>query len=599
MLRSTSALPAAPSTKPAFWFCPRDGSSVKPKHSGPDLVGRIVASRYRVIRKIGEGGMGQVYFAEHVRIGKGFALKIMNPALKSDPESLGRFGREAAHASRIDHPNVATVQDFGESEDGLIYLAMEFAEGVRLTEILAEGACAPARAAEIGRQIADALAAAHGQGIVHRDLKPDNVIVDQRPDRDVIKVVDFGIAKAIETEASQKLTRTGFVVGTPRYMSPEQIIADPVDGRSDIYSLGCMMYEMLVGEPVFSGPTGESMITKRLTEPAPSPRKKNPRIPKDLDLVVLRALARSPGDRYASASELRDALAKAARGAAGSRTPLPGPRPTPTSRPAATHSPAPGIAAISTERIKALATRVPPRAWVGAAAAIVLLVIAAVAWPNGSSSEQQQSEGSGNDQRTVTTPTPPPVRPPPGRPDTTVRQATGTTTTGRGNVVAFAGRESNADRVPAATNPTGQRSAAQTQQQTNPARGVTQPVRPPQPAVTPPVQRDSPTTTRAALPERPPAPTVPSVASVDSVRDIIARAVRLKDDGDYPGAFGSFRTARSRILALRSAFPGAAVLNTLDREYSERLRTTVNACQAYREVRTSLGLPPPDCSVGN
>ncbi|MGH7467842.1 MAG: serine/threonine-protein kinase [Longimicrobiales bacterium] len=544
------------------WFCPRDGSAVKPRFAGADLVGRIVAGRYRIVRKIGEGGMGQVFYAEHVRIGKAFALKIMNPAFKSDPEALGRFGREAAHASRIDHPHVAAVQDFGESEDGLIFLAMEYAQGKRLTEILAEeGALPPQRAAEIARQIADALAAAHQQSIVHRDLKPDNVIVDHRGERDVTKVVDFGIAKAIESEASQKLTRTGFVVGTPKYMSPEQLIADPVDGRSDVYSLGCILYEMLVGEPVFSAPTGEAMITRRLTEPPPSPRRKNARITKELDQIVLRAMARAPGDRFASAEEMRDALASSAA--------------VPATRSAAA-SAKPAVAkARSTQRQARLAgeARAPeagqsvlPRVWTGAGvmallAVVVTVVALALRGPDGSETTPRSS----SDQTGAPDAGPPPVVPPQTRVDTPA--------TGPSRPVV-----EPTPQAPPRPTPT---------RETTPTRAQRD-----SPVVSRPVERTPP----PVVP--PPVPTVPSAAGVDSVRDLLTRGSGLKDSGDYGGAFGSIRSARARISTLRAAFPSAAILNTLEREHAELLRTTINACQAYRDVRISLGLPPPECTTG-
>src|SRR5207249_8644224 len=176
--------------------------------------------------KLGEGGMGQVYLAEHVKMGRKSAIKVMNPAMVHDPDAVARFNREAANASRITHPNVCAVYDFGETTDGMIYLAMEFIEGEPLTDILErDGALEPGRAVQIFQQVADALQAAHDLGIVHRDLKPDTIMISRgKGGREAVKVVDFGIAKAVGgDDAGQKVTKTGLVVGTPEVRSPERL----------------------------------------------------------------------------------------------------------------------------------------------------------------------------------------------------------------------------------------------------------------------------------------------------------------------------------------------------------------------------------------
>jgi serine/threonine protein kinase len=296
----------------AAQFCPHDGQVLRSKTSRQDLVGQVLGDRYLVLQKLGEGGMGEVYLAEHVKIGRRCAVKVMRRALMSDPDAAGRFRREAQNASRISHPNIATIYDFGETRDGVVYLAMEYIHGRTLSEILAyDGALPSERAVSIARQVADALGAAHDLGIVHRDLKPDNIMVAQgRDGSDIIKVVDFGIAKAMMDLRGQ-LTRTGFVLGTPAYMSPEQIIGDPLDGRSDLYSLGCILFEMLTGQVTFAGASGESMVNRRLSEPPPHPRRVNGRVSKALDEVVVKMLARSPVDRYQTAAELTSALAAA------------------------------------------------------------------------------------------------------------------------------------------------------------------------------------------------------------------------------------------------------------------------------------------------
>jgi serine/threonine-protein kinase len=292
-------------------FCPRDGTALRSAERTGDLVGQVIADRYHVNRMLGEGGMGRVYLAEHVRMGRTCAVKVMNPKLLNDADSVSRFSREAANASRITHPNVAAIYDFGEADD-IVYIAMEDVDGPSLAEVMEkEGRLDQRRVIGIGAQIAEALIAAHDLGIVHRDLKPDNVMLTRsRTGQDLVKVVDFGIAKATQG-GHQTVTRTGFVIGTPAYMSPEQILGDVLDGRSDIYSLGCILYEMLTGERVFAGSSGEVSIHQRLTEPAPRPRVVHGDIADDLDDVVSTALARSPDQRFQSAVALRDALAAA------------------------------------------------------------------------------------------------------------------------------------------------------------------------------------------------------------------------------------------------------------------------------------------------
>jgi serine/threonine-protein kinase len=290
-------------------FCPNDGTPLRPKGTADPFIGRVLAERYHMLKRLGEGGMGKVYLAEHVKMNRQCAVKVMNSALLNDSDSAQRFAREASNAARIIHPNVAAVFDYGET-DGVVYLVMEYVEGEPLTRLLErETMLPPARAVDISHQVAEALVAAHELGIVHRDLKPDNIIIAPgKNGRDIAKVVDFGIAKAIEEAPSESLTRTGLVIGTPEYMSPEQLLGDPVDARSDIYSLGCIAYQMLTGRRTFDEPTREQMIKRRLTEKSPHARDLVPEIPKTLDLIVARMLNRTPHDRYATAAEVRDLM---------------------------------------------------------------------------------------------------------------------------------------------------------------------------------------------------------------------------------------------------------------------------------------------------
>ncbi len=290
-------------------FCPKDGSPLRPKTGGDPLVGRVIADRYLVLARLGEGGMGRVYLAEHVKMNRQCAIKVMNPSLVNDTESSQRFAREASNAARILHPNVAAVFDYGEA-DKIVYLVMEYVDGESLSAILQkEGALDPRRAIDFARQIADGLHAAHELGIVHRDLKPDNVIVTRnRSGKEIAKVVDFGIAKAVNDSPQDALTKSGLVIGTPEYMSPEQLLGDPVDARTDVYALGCILFQSLTGNAAFAADTREQMIRRRLHEPAPHIRDLIPALPARLDTLLVHMLARSPGDRVATAAEARDQL---------------------------------------------------------------------------------------------------------------------------------------------------------------------------------------------------------------------------------------------------------------------------------------------------
>ena len=292
-------------------FCPRDGTALRSQGGGTDLVGSIIAERYHVLKKLGEGGMGQVYLAEHVKMGRKSAVKVMNPGMVHDADAISRFNREAANASRINHPNVAGIYDFGETSEGLIYLAMEFIEGESLTSLVEKnGALLPARAADIARQAADGLSVAHDMGIVHRDLKPDNIMIAKNRDgSDCVKVVDFGIAKAAGAE-NQKVTKTGLVVGTPEYMSPEQLAGDKLGGQSDIYSLALVAFNMLTGKLPFEGETAQESMIMRLTDEPKSLAMMKPDTSwsPEVQAVMGKALQRRAADRYQNARDFGVAL---------------------------------------------------------------------------------------------------------------------------------------------------------------------------------------------------------------------------------------------------------------------------------------------------
>lgn len=293
-------------------FCPNDGSALR-SAGGADLVGSVIGGNYHIKKKLGEGGMGAVYLGEHVKMSRKSAIKVMTQSMAHDPDAIARFNREATNAARINHPNVCAIYDFGETSDGLIFLAMEFIEGGSLTDIIEkEGALPPQRAARILLQTAEALQAAHDLGIVHRDLKPDNIMITRgRNGAEVVKVVDFGIAKAMSGEEGQKVTKTGLVVGTPEYMSPEQLSGDKLDGRSDIYSLALVFFRMLTGTLPFQADSAQETMIKRLTDDPLKLGEAMPgsAFPARLQDIMDRALARMPSERYASAAEFgRDVM---------------------------------------------------------------------------------------------------------------------------------------------------------------------------------------------------------------------------------------------------------------------------------------------------
>jgi eukaryotic-like serine/threonine-protein kinase len=312
-------------------FCQDDGTTLRAEAPAATLVGQVVADRYHVLEKLGEGGMGQVYKAEHVKMDRVCAIKVMSPSMAHDTDSIARFKREASNASKISHPNVCAIYDFGETPDGLIYLAMEYIDGKSLTHTIErEGALPLARATAIFKQTADALQAAHDLGIVHRDLKPDNIMLGRSRDGgDLVKVVDFGIAKAFGGDAAgQKVTKTGLVVGTPEFMSPEQLSGDKVDGRSDLYSLALVYFRMLTGELPFQADSVQEMMVKRLTdEPAKlAATRPDLSFPDGLQQVLDTALARWPADRYQTVVKFADDVVAVAGLAQGTRAVAPATR---------------------------------------------------------------------------------------------------------------------------------------------------------------------------------------------------------------------------------------------------------------------------------
>jgi beta-lactam-binding protein with PASTA domain/predicted Ser/Thr protein kinase len=267
------------------------------------LINTLFDGRYRVMRKLGAGGMADVYLAEDEELGRRVAIKILNDRHANDEQFVERFRREAKNAAGLSHPNIVSIYDRGEAE-GTYYIAMEFLEGRTLKELLiARGPMAIADAITFVRQILNALRFAHRKGVVHRDIKPHNVMVDGDGR---LKVTDFGIARA----GASQMTEAGAIVGTAQYLSPEQARGAPVDQRSDLYSIGIVLYEMLTGQVPFTGDTPVEIAMKHLSDTPRPPSTIRPEIPPDLDMIVLRALAKNSDDRFQAAEEMDAELAR-------------------------------------------------------------------------------------------------------------------------------------------------------------------------------------------------------------------------------------------------------------------------------------------------
>lgn len=293
-------------------FCGVCGSAVQsterasPRVTGTfdQFVGRQVAGRYRLVAKLGEGGMGAVFRAEQISLKRIVAVKMLKPAMSADHALVRRFHAEAELAAKINHPNTVTLYDFGQDTDGNLFIAMEYIEGNSLRQVLhREGPLSSERALGIATQVAASLADAHTHGIIHRDLKPDNVMLTERGrQHDIVRVLDFGIAKLRDErgDISQlPLTQAGDLLGTPQYMAPEQIRGEPVDGRTDVYALGALLYEMVTGRLPFEAPTVLAILGKHLTDMPVRPAERRPDLPihNAVDQLVMDALKKAPAER--------------------------------------------------------------------------------------------------------------------------------------------------------------------------------------------------------------------------------------------------------------------------------------------------------------
>ncbi|MFL5305827.1 MAG: serine/threonine-protein kinase [Polyangia bacterium] len=279
------------------------------------MIGERV-NNYEVRSVLGEGGMGAVYLAEHPFMGRKAAIKVLRPELAQDPSLVERFMNEARAANAIHHPNIIDIIDVGLLPSGIPYMMMEFLDGESLARRIERGRLSVAEAVDVATQTAWALQAAHAKEIVHRDLKPDNLFLvpdDGRPFGARVKVLDFGIAKLRgELSGGGAKTQTGSVMGTPPYMSPEQCrgLTEEIDHRTDIYALGIILYEMLVGAPPFMSAGWGDVVLMHVTKPVPPPRDKNPAVSPELEAVILKALAKRSDDRWSSMDELDAALRK-------------------------------------------------------------------------------------------------------------------------------------------------------------------------------------------------------------------------------------------------------------------------------------------------
>ncbi|MGM0578892.1 MAG: serine/threonine-protein kinase [Myxococcota bacterium] len=365
--------------------CEADGERLLLLQGEPDLVGTVLEGKYAVRAKLGEGGMGTVYLAEQTSMGREVAVKVLRPQYSRNRLAIKRFLREARAASRLAHPNTITVYDSGQTEDGQLYQVMEKLTGRPLSDLMDEvGALAPDRAVRILTQICDSLSEAHEQGIVHRDLKPENIFIEAKAGTpEFVKVLDFGIAKMSEENVTQA-TATGMICGTPSYMSPEQTMGRDLDGRSDLYALGVLLYEMLAGERPFEGDTPMEVMLKHINQEPPTlPQDVRDGVRDRVDDLLAWMLAKDPADRPADGQELKAALLAALDEEQDSAAAAP-PRsrkPSPRRQGGPAHEKTGLSPAVTPGALDAWTPPAPRwQVWLAVAASVVLLAGGGVAW---------------------------------------------------------------------------------------------------------------------------------------------------------------------------------------------------------------------------
>jgi serine/threonine protein kinase len=287
---------------------------VRDQPARDQMLGRVVKGRYQIMRRLGEGGMGTVYLAEQVSIGRKVALKLLRGSYAMDDEFIERFRREARLAASLNHRNIVTVYDFDQGDDESLFIAMEYLDGEKLSDVIRrEGPLDMGRAVRFGLQFAEGLEAAHHAGVIHRDIKPDNIMVVGEEGVETIKLMDFGIARLRDVAATSRLTRPDVIMGTPAYMAPEQAEGKETSERTDIYALGVVLYEMLSGEVPFKANTPAAVLLKQIQESPVPLRKLRREVPAEIERIVMQALEKKPEKRQRDMRDLVQGLRKAGK----------------------------------------------------------------------------------------------------------------------------------------------------------------------------------------------------------------------------------------------------------------------------------------------